>query len=131
MVWWCAWVIKLTEVCVGQIGKWHLGIGRHYQFMPTNQGYDVFWGLPLTNVMPCGGKHTVTGNPLGDPRFIVENLVADVKIFVRVTYPIFSPWLIGAILVAAFGARFGKWRFVPVALLFVVMWYAYSFIGQT
>ena len=47
MVWWCAWVIKLTEVCVGQIGKWHLGIGRQYQFMPTNQGYDVFWGVFL------------------------------------------------------------------------------------
>lgn len=31
------------------IGKWHLG--HHPQFMPLNQGFDVFYGFPYSNDM--------------------------------------------------------------------------------
>ncbi|XP_060082819.1 steryl-sulfatase-like [Ylistrum balloti] len=39
------------------IGKWHLGLSRTYGdniYHPRNQGFDTFYGLPLTNLRDFG-----------------------------------------------------------------------------
>ena len=41
----------------GFIGKWHLGISHHrndFVHHPHNHGFDLFYGLPLTNLRDCG-----------------------------------------------------------------------------
>ncbi|XP_065912186.1 arylsulfatase A-like [Dysidea avara] len=36
------------------VGKWHLGVGREQQYLPTNYGFDYFLGLPYSHDMcPC------------------------------------------------------------------------------
>lgn len=45
----------LADLCrqqgyaTGCFGKWHLG--HHPQFLPTNQGFDVYFGIPYSNDM--------------------------------------------------------------------------------
>ena len=40
----------------GLVGKWHLGLGRNGEHLPTRHGFDTFFGMPVTNVQTCGGK---------------------------------------------------------------------------
>lgn len=38
------------------VGKWHLGLGREGEHLPTRHGFDSFFGMPVTNVQTCGDK---------------------------------------------------------------------------
>jgi len=40
----------------GMVGKWHLGLGRDGEHLPTRHGFDSFFGMPVTNVQTCGNK---------------------------------------------------------------------------
>jgi arylsulfatase A-like enzyme len=40
----------------GIVGKWHLGLGRDGEHLPTRHGFDSFFGMPVTNVQTCGNK---------------------------------------------------------------------------
>ncbi|MDR2147558.1 MAG: sulfatase [Tannerella sp.] len=42
-------VLKKKNYACGAFGKWHLG--HHPQFLPTNNGFDVYYGLPYSNDM--------------------------------------------------------------------------------
>lgn len=36
------------------VGKWHLGVGKEGMFLPTNQGFDEYLGIPYSHDMcPC------------------------------------------------------------------------------
>ncbi|XP_071478782.1 arylsulfatase A-like [Diadema antillarum] len=36
------------------VGKWHLGVGREQEFLPTKQGFHRYYGLPFSNDQcPC------------------------------------------------------------------------------
>ena len=36
------------------VGKWHLGVGREGEFLPTNHGFDNYYGVPYSHDMcPC------------------------------------------------------------------------------
>ena len=65
--------LTVAELLKGQgyktacIGKWHLGDAP--EFMPTNNGFDTYYGLPYSNDMSPkedGGKNHFDGT--GDPR---------------------------------------------------------------
>ena len=65
--------LTVAELLKGQgyktacIGKWHLGDAP--EFMPTNNGFDTYYGLPYSNDMAGkddGGKTQYEGT--GDPR---------------------------------------------------------------
>ena len=42
-------VLKPMGYATGVIGKWHLG--HHKEFLPTNQGFDYYFGVPYSNDM--------------------------------------------------------------------------------
>lgn len=48
-------VLKTEGYATACVGKWHLG--HHPPFLPTNHGFDSFYGLPYSNDMdPVKGK---------------------------------------------------------------------------
>lgn len=47
------------------IGKWHLGVGSNGTYLPTNHGFDEYYGIPYSHDMcPCQICF-----PLGEPCF--------------------------------------------------------------
>ena len=52
-------VVKQKGYATACYGKWHLG--HHPKFLPTNHGFDEYFGLPYSNDMwpyhPTGGKN--------------------------------------------------------------------------
>ncbi|XP_078000864.1 steryl-sulfatase-like isoform X1 [Glandiceps talaboti] len=49
-------VLKTQGYSTAYLGKWHLGLHsgeKDYAFLPTNQGFDYFYGMPLTNMNEC------------------------------------------------------------------------------
>jgi arylsulfatase A-like enzyme len=42
-------LLKTRGYATKAVGKWHLG--DHVQFLPTNQGFDSFYGIPYSNDM--------------------------------------------------------------------------------
>ena len=36
------------------VGKWHLGVGKNQEHLPTNHGFDEYYGIPYSHDMcPC------------------------------------------------------------------------------
>ncbi len=58
--------VTLAELCKSKgyataaFGKWHLG--HHPKFLPTNHGFDQYYGIPYSNDMwplhPACGRQT-------------------------------------------------------------------------
>ena len=48
-------VLKSVGYATAAVGKWHLG--DLPQFLPTNQGFDSYWGIPYSNDM-FPSRHT-------------------------------------------------------------------------
>lgn len=42
-------VFKSAGYATGCVGKWH--VGKHAPFLPTNQGFDGYYGIPYSNNM--------------------------------------------------------------------------------
>ncbi len=42
-------ILKSAGYATGMVGKWHLG--HHEKYMPWNQGFDEFFGVPYSNDM--------------------------------------------------------------------------------
>ncbi len=49
-------MLKERGYATGAFGKWHLG--HHKQFLPLQQGFDEYFGLPYSNDMRPGKKST-------------------------------------------------------------------------
>lgn len=54
-------MLKEKGYSTGCFGKWHLG--HHKQFMPLQQGFDEYLGLPYSNDMRPGKKKNKNGYP--------------------------------------------------------------------
>ena len=48
-------VLKPLGYRTGIVGKWHLG--HRKPFLPTNQGFDYYYGIPYSNDMTIDPKH--------------------------------------------------------------------------
>ncbi len=58
-------VLKPRGYATACIGKWHLG--RPEPFLPTKQGFDVFFGLPYSNDMSSDPENRSRTSPLEYP----------------------------------------------------------------
>lgn len=54
-------MLKESGYSTGAFGKWHLG--HHKQFLPLQQGFDEYFGLPYSNDMRPGKKAGKTPYP--------------------------------------------------------------------
>ncbi len=44
-------LLKEQGYKTGIIGKWHLGVGENQTYLPTNQGFDYYLGIPYSHDM--------------------------------------------------------------------------------
>lgn len=44
-------VLKPLGYATAVVGKWHLGVGKNGMFLPTNQGFDHYLGIPYSHDM--------------------------------------------------------------------------------
>jgi len=67
----------------GLVGKWHLG--HHEQYMPWNQGFDEFFGLPYSNDM--GGLYYFRNKEIlfdeVDQRFLTKTYTKEALAFIE------------------------------------------------
>jgi arylsulfatase A-like enzyme len=61
-------VLKTAGYATGCVGKWHLG--DQYPFLPLQQGFDTYYGLPYSNDMgpPTEGTKSSFGMPPPTPK---------------------------------------------------------------
>lgn len=71
-----AQLLKDQGYATGALGKWHLGIGENYKYMPTKRGFDSYYGVPMT-------QNECQSNAGGGDRFgpcpIFNNLTIEVQ----------------------------------------------------
>ena len=44
-------VLRAEGYRTGMVGKWHLGVGLHGEYLPTQQGFDTYLGIPYSHDM--------------------------------------------------------------------------------
>lgn len=61
-------LLKQSGYATGCIGKWHLG--DQPEFLPTRQGFDLYYGIPYSNDMgpPEDGSKSNPGQPIPKPK---------------------------------------------------------------
>jgi len=63
-------ILKTVGYATAYFGKWHLG--HHPEFLPTNQGFDTYFGIPYSNDMwPLNPRKDYTFPPLP----LIENSI--------------------------------------------------------
>lgn len=64
-------LLKAQGYVTGVFGKWHVGHRR--EFLPLQQGFDEFFGLPYSNGQWAYGADSATGkNPKFPPLYLIE-----------------------------------------------------------
>ena len=54
-----AQMLKPLGYATGALGKWHLGIGENGKYLPSNRGFDSYFGVPMTQnecISNAGGR---------------------------------------------------------------------------
>jgi len=73
-------ILKDVGYATAAVGKWHLG--HLPQFLPTEQGFDTFFGIPYSNDMaPKKGKANYRQAALQDPNFYDDPNLFNVPLF--------------------------------------------------
>ncbi|MGQ9504689.1 MAG: sulfatase family protein [Thermogutta sp.] len=72
-------IVKQKGYATKSVGKWHLG--HHPKFLPTNQGFDEYFGLPYSNDMwpfhPTAGKNYPSLPLMQNDRVIDADVTAE------------------------------------------------------
>tara|TARA_R110002126_G_scaffold22865_5_gene81088 strand:- start:10225 stop:11616 length:1392 start_codon:yes stop_codon:yes gene_type:complete len=53
-------MLKTRDYATACIGKWHLGDKQEY--LPTSQGFDIYYGIPFSNDMSVNPKSKISKN---------------------------------------------------------------------
>ena len=72
-------MLKQRGYATAAVGKWHLG--HLPAFLPTQQGFDSYFGIPYSNDMaPVKGKSNYRAAALQDPNFYDDTTLYDVPL---------------------------------------------------
>ncbi|KAG8138570.1 hypothetical protein E2320_004446 [Naja naja] len=90
-------LLKERGYATAMVGKWHLGLGPNGTFLPTNQGFDHFLGVPYSHDQgPC---QNLTCFPPNTRCFgVCDQGVVPVPLFLNwsiAQQPIYFPHLVG------------------------------------
>lgn len=85
------------------VGKWHIGTGSGGQHLPNRHGFDSYYGMPVTNVQPCGDVHIFEGRPYAALSFL-ETHRAYALLYAAKAAPYFAALAAGALALAWLGA---------------------------
>ncbi|CAF2075616.1 unnamed protein product [Rotaria magnacalcarata] len=109
----------------GLVGKWHLGLGRDGEHLPTRHGFHTFFGMPVTNVQTCGNKKVY--NLIGGHGEILDR--SFFSYWITLTGKIWLTIIVVALVTWLFYSR--KLAFIILIIcaigFFVGMWYTLSF----
>ncbi len=87
-------VLKDAGYATGMVGKWHLG--HREKFLPLNQGFDEFFGVPYSNDM--GGFYYIRGNEVIqkniDQRFLTQTYTREALKFIETHYKDDNPFFL-------------------------------------
>lgn len=76
-------ILKQKGYRTGIVGKWHLG--HHYQFLPLQQGFDEYFGIPYSNdmasVVYMRGNEVVSFEV--DQHYITQTYTQEAEKFIR------------------------------------------------
>lgn len=62
------------------VGKWHIGIGRDFEYLPTRKGFQHFYGIPLWHMGNQGNQSQVPDVPLMNNETVIGRLYADIDV---------------------------------------------------
>jgi len=65
-------ILKTNDYATAAVGKWHLG--DKPQFLPTNQGFDSYYGIPYSNDMYPAKEMKYAGNCLFREEYSIKKL---------------------------------------------------------
>ncbi|KAJ6638392.1 Steryl-sulfatase [Pseudolycoriella hygida] len=117
-------VAKQLGYRTGLIGKWHLGLGRMGEHLPTNHGFDTFFGMPVTNVQTCGNKkvYNLIGSKgeIQDRSFVLYWISLTGKVWLTIIVSATTAWFLAR--------RLGFAIFFLGLVAFICsIWYTLSF----
>ena len=75
-------VLKQKDYKTAAIGKWHLG--HLPEFLPTQQGFDYYYGIPYSNDMNYQGDWQELLEYSNDPNYLAEYAMYDVPLMENV-----------------------------------------------
>eukprot|EP01102_Stenamoeba_stenopodia_P014143 TRINITY_DN4669_c0_g1_i2.p1 TRINITY_DN4669_c0_g1~~TRINITY_DN4669_c0_g1_i2.p1 ORF type:complete len:519 (-),score=67.93 TRINITY_DN4669_c0_g1_i2:142-1560(-) len=108
-------VLKNVGYQTALIGKWHQGVNRKSHndgyHLPINQGFDYYYGLPLTLVRDCGNTSLLDfASPNWNRNYSVFSLTILLALFVSVVSGLLAK-------------RTGLVIFIALALIFGLLYY--------
>ncbi|QVY66003.1 sulfatase [Polaribacter sp. Q13] len=70
-------LLKEKNYATGLVGKWHLGHAKKY--LPLNQGFDSYYGIPYSNNMSIASGIDISPNVVLNDGYTLEMMHADIK----------------------------------------------------
>lgn len=70
-------MLKKKDYATALVGKWHLGHAKKY--LPLNQGFDSYYGIPYSNNMSIASGIDISPNIVLNDRYTLEMMHSDIK----------------------------------------------------
>ncbi|MCL7763989.1 sulfatase [Polaribacter sp. Z014] len=70
-------LLKEKNYATGLVGKWHLGHAKKY--LPLNQGFDSYYGIPYSNNMSIASGIDISPNIVLNDGYTLEMMYDDIK----------------------------------------------------
>ncbi|XP_070545927.1 arylsulfatase H-like [Ptychodera flava] len=102
-------MLKQNGYATGILGKWHLGFGSGGKYLPTRQGFDYFYGIPMTHIATCEPSAVRNYSAL---RFLF--------VYISFTYKLWGGLSVGVVLIWVF-SFIGKKALVYLHLIMLLL----------
>ncbi|XP_070545924.1 steryl-sulfatase-like [Ptychodera flava] len=118
-------MLQQNGYSTGILGKWHLGFGSGGKYLPTKQGFEYFYGIPMTHMTICEPSENFT---LSVSRFRF--------LYISFTYKLWGGLFVGVFLMWVFsfiGKRALVYLQLIVFLLSIIGYYIlldFSIVGS-